>query len=171
MVELHVPIILRIYGCHMCEPPKFLIAKRSSTRELFPDKWEFGAAKPTAIETFVDAIRREYKEDFNIDNIIFDIDNLGYPQPVAIYEGKRDHKDSGEILYKGIIFSGKIMDDINKITITNKHSEYKLLTFNEISELIDPSDCVPGFFEHLKVVHNMLYVFSCCNEIMNNSNH
>ena len=63
------------------------------------------------------------------------------------------------------------MDDINKITITNKHSEYKLLTFNEISELIDPSDCVPGFFEHLKVVHNMLYVFSCCNEIMNNSNH
>ena len=158
--ELHIPCIIRTYD-FIHNKNRYLIAKRSDNRELFPGKWEFGAAKPKEDESFVDAIKREYKEDFNITDIIFDIDMLGYISPLAIYEGKRIYdlyskiEDQKEIIYKGIIFSGRLANDPNDIIVTNKHSEYKLLTSNEIFEL-QPWNCVPGLLDHIMMMEKSL---------------
>lgn len=145
MVELHTPVILRTYDEFLT--PRYFIAKRSESRELFPGKWEFGGAKPNNDEPLIDTLKREYKEDFNVE-IKLDINILGYPVPVGMYEHERFYGDQ-RVLYKGLLFSGQIYNP-DEIRITYKHSEFKFVTWEEAKEF-DPIDLVPGFLEHLRL--------------------
>lgn len=46
---------------------RILIAKRLSTRKLYPDKWECGGGQVKPGEDFEEAIKRQMREEFGID--------------------------------------------------------------------------------------------------------
>lgn len=150
MVELHCPVILRIFRN---DETQYFIAKRADYRELFPGEWEFGGAKPNSDESIIDTIKREYREDFNVE-IKFDIDAIGNPQPVGIYEQIRYYGDR-RVLYKGLIFSGMIISDIKDIKLTHKHSVFTFVTWDQVKNLMCPLNCVPGFIENIKKVNDL----------------
>ena len=49
------------------EGPRCLIAKRASTRELYPDLWECGGGQMKAGESFPKALTRQFLEEFGLD--------------------------------------------------------------------------------------------------------
>jgi 8-oxo-dGTP pyrophosphatase MutT (NUDIX family) len=63
-IEVHVAgVCLRRKKEHW----EVLIAKRSAKRSLYPGKWECGGGQVRRAETFQDAVRRQFFEEFGID--------------------------------------------------------------------------------------------------------
>ena len=97
---------------------KILVTQRSATMNL-PLKWEFPGGKLEANENEVDCIRREIKEEINIEIEI--VEKL----PNSIY-------DYGSFKINLIPFVAKYVSGEIKLV---EHADYKLLKSNELQHL------------------------------------
>ncbi len=111
---------------------KVLIGKRKANKELLPNVWDFGCAKMGFKDTFQDAIKRDYKTDFNVDLILEENDLT----PIATYTIEKSS-------VSGVIFVAKIHDI--SILKSNKHSESKMLDIAEVKDFINNNETIPNF--------------------------
>ena len=69
---------------------KVLILKRSDSDKINPDKWEFVGGKINFNENLEDALKREFKEELNIDIKVGKF--LGISENIFNYKGKNAHE-------------------------------------------------------------------------------
>lgn len=135
-LELHcVAICINEIGEILC-------VKRSPDKKYMPNKWEFGCAKANYSEELVETLKKEYKNDFNID-IDLNIDESRenkQPVPLAIFTVEKNSEK-----HKGIIFMAKFnsKDDIK--LDTKKYIAYKMVKEDKL-ESLDEKDFVPDSF-------------------------
>ena len=142
-MELHCPVIC------ITNDNRIFIAKRNKNRKIYPNLWEFGCGKPNENESMIDTIKREYKEDFNVDiDIITSASKGKNPVPISTYEIEKDGK-----LCKGVVLLGRIRNP-EVIKLSDKHSEFKLISRDYISTIKD-NECVPDFRYNLMVAFNL----------------
>jgi 8-oxo-dGTP pyrophosphatase MutT (NUDIX family) len=84
---------------------ELLVAQRSDNREIFPSYWECGGGQVCPDENFESAVRRQIKEELNIN-----IKTIGV---VGVYEIKNQSKDQ-EII-PGVLFAAVIIDGDSKV--------------------------------------------------------
>ena len=115
-------------------PMTLLIGKRTSTRRIFPDKWECGGGQVHTGEGLPEAIQYHMKEEFDID-----VDVLG---PVLTYE---IHSPDG--LIPGLRFLCRMRDE-SQVAVANpdEFTECRWIAETEI----DDYDLIPGLAEHAK---------------------
>lgn len=136
---------------------KILIAKRGEKRAKFPGLWEFGCAKATLTDTIAERIKKEYKEDFNINIEPVVNKNRGdiEPIPLALYQ----IPDENNRTHKGIITLARIIDDfsVDNFKKTTKHDQLKWITENELENIDEKKmDCVADFKETLEMAFDWI---------------
>lgn len=110
-----------------------------------PLKWEFGCAKANYSEPIVDTIIKEYKNDFNLDILLYtDNDrNDVQPVPIAVYTINKKSE-----MHKGIIFIAKLQSD--QITLNgSKHIQYRFISKDELTS-INAVDFVPDAIDTMR---------------------
>lgn len=145
-MELHCPVIL------FTEAGKVLVFKRSDNRAILPGKWEFGCAKPNGEENIIETLKREYKEDFNINiKILCHKEN---PVPISSYEVK---SADGKSINKGVVFVGFVDDYLRKVKLTDKHSDFITIKPENLLDFpLDPKECIPEFYYSIERAYNIL---------------
>jgi 8-oxo-dGTP pyrophosphatase MutT (NUDIX family) len=124
---------LEVHVAGICfKDNKVLIAKRSGSRALFPGQWECGGGAIKEGEGFEEAIKRQIKEEFNIDI-----------QPIEVFKTYKILTDS--TIIPGLRFICRI-NELN-IALSPEHSEYKLITKEEL----DDYEFIPGLREDIKL--------------------
>ncbi len=128
-IEVHVASICM----KNVDVPKVLIAKRLSSRELFPSLWECGGGQIHLGENFEDALYRQVKEEFSINVTIQDM--------LSTYEIVKN-----EFKIPGIKFLCSLEPADQEIILSPKeHSEYKWATLNELQDY----NLIPGLKEDI----------------------
>ncbi|MSR92271.1 NUDIX hydrolase [Inconstantimicrobium porci] len=122
---------------------KILMLKRSPQRNLFPNKWECGCAKINSNESWATCLRKEYKNNLNLD-----IQVEENPIPIATYTFKK----SG-IVVPGIIFKAQIKEtESNNISFDkNKYCDCRFMNEDEVDQLTE-EDVVENLKENIKKV-------------------
>lgn len=135
-VEMHcVAIVINKNG-------KILIAKRSKNKNFLPDIWEFGCSQLENNKYFYDVIYSTYLDEFNIKISYLDENN-----PIGTYKFS-----SNGIKKQGIIFYAETECNENDCKLIDlKHSEYKWITENEISDIEDNEIVENGKYNIKKV--------------------
>jgi len=64
-IEVHVAALC--FDLEHEDGPRCLIAKRTSSRELYPDLWECGGGHVQTGESFTRALERQMQEEFGVD--------------------------------------------------------------------------------------------------------
>ena len=124
---------------------KLLIQKRASNKKIFPDMWEQSGGGVIAGETSIQAVKRECKEELNID------------------------VDDGELTYIGSYLR---VTDIVDIWLLNKKidnkkiklqkeevSDIKFVTFDEFDNMINDSKVVPTINPSYTLLKNYYNVY------------
>lgn len=125
---------------------KILVVQRSNERSNLPGKWEFGCAKANYKNHIIDTIKKEYKDDFNIEiEPICTKDRKDkQPIPIFVYEIKKEVED----YHKGVIFLAECVKDEN--INCKKHKNYKWIEESDIEGFKD-DECVDDFKHTLKI--------------------
>ena len=114
--------------CYDKSTKKILIMKRSSKREKYPDKWEFGCAKAVLERSLNEQIEQEYYND------------------LALYEVESEQgKD------KGVISLAEVVETYKKSDFkeNEKHSEVRWISREEVDTFKE--DTVKDFKNTLKL--------------------
>lgn len=126
---------------------EIFIVKRANRadNEYFPLKWEFGCAKANYSEHIYDTVKREYKEDFNIDIELFTDKNRedSQPLPIAVYTMNKKSE-----LHKGVIFIANMRYDVIKLNPA-KHEDYRFISQDNLSSM-DKNDYVPDALDTME---------------------
>jgi 8-oxo-dGTP diphosphatase len=134
-LEVHVGVI-----CF--KKDKVLILKRSPERRLYPNLWECGGGKVRPGESFIDACKREMKEEAGIEIEYIDI--------VKIYQILLNKN------YKipGVVFAFKVNSflDGGKPKISEEHTEYKFISEDEINDY----DFIKGIKDDIKQAYEVM---------------
>ncbi|MGE4558231.1 MAG: hypothetical protein AB7D07_15615 [Desulfovibrionaceae bacterium] len=113
---------------------KILIAKRPESKNIYPDRWEFGCGQLGTSDTFESCLSRSYREDFNA-TLSFG-ENLIPIKTYTISARKRHN-------IPGIIFLAQIEDASS--VVANKHNEIKWIDPQRVQMEFTPETCVPDF--------------------------
>lgn len=102
---------------------KFLIIKRSSDEDIFPDKWEFPSGKIEFGEDPKDALAREVKEETGLkvlDSSLIDVRSY-------VFETERKIRHNIELTY--------VVDteDI-RVSLSDAHSEYAFVSVKDLDK-------------------------------------
>lgn len=126
---------------------EIFVVKRAirANNEYYPLKWEFGCAKANYSEHIYDTVKREYKDDFNIDIELFTDKNRedSQPLPIAVYTMNKKSE-----LHKGIIFIANMHYDEIKLD-SEKHEEYRFIREEDLSSL-DKDEYVPDALDTME---------------------
>lgn len=116
-LEVHVGVI-----CF--KDDRVLILKRSPKKRLYPNKWECGGGKIQPGENFLEACKREIKEEVGID--------VEYIGVVGVYDIPLD----GGYKIPGVKFAFRIVGFENgkEPVISGEHTEWKFITEDEIKD-------------------------------------
>jgi 8-oxo-dGTP diphosphatase len=106
---------------------KLFLPKRALTKKFLPGVYELPGGHIEFGETMEDGLKREIKEEFEMDI------NIGDPFYAFTYENKIKQSHSIEVIYLAT-FSGSL----EKIKLhPEDHSDYKWVTKNEIGEILN----------------------------------
>ncbi len=108
---------------------KFLLVSRGKIEENFPNLWAFPGGKVEISETVIDAIRREVKEETDLeltDDAVF-LDSYFFKSTI------------------GIAFL--VRSTHENVKLSNELSDYQWITSLED---IKNYNCIPGIYNHLK---------------------
>src|SRR3989338_11472965 len=112
---------------------KYLIAKRSSTKEFSPNEWEFISGFSEEKEPAEETILRELREETSLQGEI-----VKSAKPFTIIDEET----------RWIILPYLINVNTNKFTINpSDHSEIKWINSKKFSNYPDLSQCMKGFKE------------------------
>lgn len=119
--------------CCDVEQEKVLVVKRSSSRSILPDYWEFGCAKVQKDKTIEESIQEKYAKDFS--NLKLHIQKsktrIDSPVPYALFEIPNS---SGNKSDKGVIIMAKV-DNAKGISLNNdKHSEIRWIGKEDVDK-------------------------------------
>lgn len=114
----------------------FLIARRSFDDDFLPGYWEMPGGKSDDGEDPRDAVVREIKEEVGID-----VDPL-LPAAVRSYKNKN-------VFYVEIFFVCRIKDEKQEVVLSEEHSEYKWVTFEDVSKF-ETTEYVEGVLEEIQ---------------------
>ena len=132
MTDTEMPEITRVTAAIMTNDEKIMIAKRKSTGKL-PNKWEFPGGKVENDETPEQCLKREMKEEFDIDV------SVGEYLGSSVY--KYDHIFIELLAYRTYWEEGEI--DLKD------HDEFKWISLEQLAEFdFAPADLV--FVEKLQ---------------------
>jgi len=124
MTDTETPNITRVTAAILINDEKIMIAKRKSTGKL-PNKWEFPGGKIENNETPEQCLRREMKEEFDIDV------SVGEYLGSSIYH--YDHISIELLAYRANWEGGNIS--------LKDHDEYLWVPFNKLQEFnLAPAD-------------------------------
>ncbi|MEK6890108.1 MAG: NUDIX domain-containing protein [Nanoarchaeota archaeon] len=101
---------------------KVLILKRSSKEDFLPNYWELPSGKVEFGETVEQALKREFKEETNLD--------IEVKSPYKIFSYLSDNKNRHTI---EIIFHVSCKD-IKKLIISEDHQEYIWISKDDIKK-------------------------------------
>jgi len=118
---------------------KLLIGKRPLTKSVHPGKWEFGCAQLKSNQSFEDAMKDAYKEDFSAD-----IDFGPSLIPFSVY---KITKGEEQIIIPGIIFAANLLNDPKKVKKNFSREKHTDIQFVNLKTLctFPSNDCVPDF--------------------------
>jgi 8-oxo-dGTP diphosphatase len=128
-VEVHVAGISYRKGGRGIE---VLAAKRTSTRELYPGKWECGGGQVGLNENFEEAVTRQLREELGVEIKVI--------APISVYEILTPHLPQKKI--PGIQFACLLKGGTPKID-GKEHEEWKWFPLSEIGHI----DFIPGVRE------------------------
>jgi len=114
-----------------------MAARRPATKRRYPACFEFGCGQLRLGESFVDCLRRAYKDDFGVDIVLTE------PLiPVTTYE-LRDEQEQRSI--PGIIFFAEIPspDTVLDSFAKEKHTEIRWVDVSALAAMAQ--ECVPDF--------------------------
>lgn len=148
---LEPKFFLRLHCVAVCydkSTKKILIMKRSSKREKYPDKWEFGCAKAVLERSLNEQIEQEYYNDFGVKiKVVCDEEREDkQPIPLALYEVESEQgKD------KGVISLAEVVETYKKSDFkeNEKHSEVRWISREEVDTFKE--DTVKDFKNTLKL--------------------
>lgn len=104
---------------------EYLIVKRSKNDDFLPGAWEFPGGNLNNNETILNGLKREIKEEIDIDIDLTDI------KLINLYDEIR----SNNIHYIELDFLYEVQDKPQNIKISNEHDDYKWV--KKDSELLD----------------------------------
>lgn len=108
---------------------RILIQKRTQNKKIFPNLWEQTGGGALAGETSIDAVKRESKEELNIDVLDNELNYIGS------YIRVNDFVDVW-LVDKNI--------DIEKLSLQKEEvGDIKLVTFDEFDKMIENNEVVP----------------------------
>lgn len=120
-IEVHVaPICF----CDNSGVLEVLVARRASSRSLYPGKWECGGGQVKPGENFHDAVHRQIQEEFRIK-----VEIVGTLGPYEIATPELSQKK-----IPGIQFVCRYLQGTATID-PNEHTECRWLPINQLSEL------------------------------------
>ena len=132
MTEIETPKITKVTAAILVNEGKIIIAKRKSTGKL-PNKWEFPGGKIEINETPEQCLKREMKEEFDIDV------SIGEYLGSSIFH--YDHMSIELLAYRTYWEGGKI--DLKD------HDDFKWISLEQLAEFdFAPADLV--FVEKLQ---------------------
>ena len=148
---LEPKFFLRLHCVAVCydkSTKKILIMKRSSKREKYPDKWEFGCAKAVLERSLNEQIEQEYYNNFGVKiKVVCDEEREDkQPIPLALYEVESEQgKD------KGVISLAEVVETYKKSDFkeNEKHSEVRWISREEVDTFKE--DTVKDFKNTLKL--------------------
>ena len=108
---------------------RYLLLRRSLTRNHAPGRWESGSGRLEQGEGFIDALRRESREELGLDVRIECL--LG---TTHFYRG--ESASENEVV--GVTF-GCSVDDVSGLDLSSEHSEHRWVTADEATSFL-PSD-------------------------------
>lgn len=125
-LEVHVGVI-----CFYKD--KALVIKRSPDKRLYPSKWECGGGKIEPGESFLEACKREIKEELGLE--------IEYVATLGVYEIplENDYK------IPGVKFVFKIISD-KEPKLSKEHTEWKYISKDEIGDI----DLIDGIDDELE---------------------
>ena len=108
------------------EHPRLLLLRRSPTRDFAPGEWETGSGRLEQGEGFIDAVRRELREELGLDVRIECI--LGMTH---FYRG--EPVPDNDVV--GVSFACSI-DDAASLSVSEEHSEHRWVTAEEATAFL-----------------------------------
>ncbi|MYI83049.1 MAG: NUDIX domain-containing protein [Chloroflexi bacterium] len=107
---------------------RYLLVRRSASRDFAPGEWETGSGRLEQGEGFVQALHRECMEELGLDVRIECI--LGVTH---FYRGATDPENE----MVGVSF-GCSVADASGISLSDEHSEYRWVTAEDAAALLPP---------------------------------
>ena len=124
---------------------KCLLLLRSSTRDYAPGLWECASGRLEQGESFVQAVRREAREE------------LGQDVRIECLLGTA-HFYRGEALPENEVVSvhfGCSIQDPSGLQLSDKHSEYRWATLAEAKAMFSPGDWMSALIGRAEAVRNL----------------
>ena len=105
---------------------RYLVLRRSPTKDFAPSKWESGSGRLEQGEGFIDAVHRESREELGLDVRVECL--LGVTH---FYRG--EPLPQNEMV--GVTF-GCSVDDASGLVLSEEHSEHRWVTAEEAAEFL-----------------------------------
>jgi len=120
-----------------------LVAKRSSTRKIYPGFWECGGGQVRIGENFEEAVLRQLKEELGVTAQII--------KPFKTYEIQAPETNQKKI--PGLRFVCRLLGfmDGSSPKISNEHTEWKLLAIEELGKV----KLIPGLKEDILEAYSL----------------
>ena len=107
---------------------KYLLLRRSDARDFAPGQWETGSGRLEQGEGFLEALRRESREEFGLDVRVECL--LG-----VTHFHRGEATPENEMV--GVSF-GCSVDDGSGLSISDEHSEHRWMTADEAAAFLPP---------------------------------
>ena len=127
---------------------RYLLLRRSPTRDYAPGQWETGSGRLEQGEGFIEALRRESKEEFGVEVRIECL--LG---TTHFYRGE-PIPDNDMV---GVSF-GCSVDNGCVLTISDEHSEHRWVTAAEATAFLPPSHWLSALITRAEAFRKMMPV-------------
>ena len=122
---------------------KFLILKRSATMKVYPNLWQVITGTIEENETALQTALRELDEETGlIPKKIYTL-----PYLTTFFNAKKDTINASPVF-------GVVVDYANEIKLSDEHSEYLWLSFNDILQKLE----LPSHIEATKIFYNFVLI-------------
>jgi isopentenyldiphosphate isomerase len=133
LAEVHIAAIV------LCEDnTHVLLALRSEEKTLFPGCWEFGCAQLSQGFTPIDLLKKDYKDDFDLD-IRFTLDT-----PISTYSIDRSNSIVPGFIYTATADRSELLKDSSK-----KHSKIQWMDIATLNENTSIECSVPNLLRDI----------------------
>ena len=125
---------------------RYLLLRRSDTRDFAPGQWETGSGRLEQGEGFLEALRRESREELGLDVRVECV--LGVTH---FYRG--EPTPGNEMV--GVSF-GCSVDDGASLAVSEEHSEHRWVTAEEAAGLLPPGHWLSALIERADAFRNLM---------------
>lgn len=127
---------------------RYLLLRRSLTKDYAPGQWESGSGRLEQGEGFMDALRRESREELGLDVRVECL--LGVTH---FYRGE----PAPENEMVGVTF-GCSVDDVSDLDLSDEHSEHRWVTAEEAVGFLPPDHWLTALILRAEAFREMMPV-------------